>query len=32
MVSGPLVVALAFAVFAVIWAVVLLGSRHFGPQ
>ena len=32
MVSGPLVVALALGVFVVIWAVVLLGSRHFGPQ
>jgi hypothetical protein len=32
MVSGPVVVVLALGVFAVIWAVVLLGSRAFGPE
>jgi hypothetical protein len=32
MVSGPIVVVLALGVFVVIWAVVLLGSRAFGPE
>jgi hypothetical protein len=32
MVSGPLVVVVALCVFVVIWAVVLIGSRPFGPQ
>jgi hypothetical protein len=32
MVSGPLVVAVSVGVFIVIWLVVLIGSRPFGPQ
>jgi uncharacterized membrane protein YqiK len=32
MVGGPVVVAVAFGIFIVIWLVVLIGSRFFGPQ
>jgi hypothetical protein len=30
--AGPGVLVVAAVVFAAIWAVVLLGSRYFGPQ
>jgi hypothetical protein len=32
MVGGPVVVAVALGIFIVIWLVVLVGSRFFGPQ
>ena len=32
MVGGPGVLVVAFALFAAIWVVVLVGSRYFGPQ
>ena len=32
MISGVWVVAVALVVFIVIWGVVLVGSRPFGPQ
>jgi hypothetical protein len=32
MLTGPGILLLAAIVLIVIWGVVLLGSRHFGPQ
>jgi hypothetical protein len=31
-VGGPAVVAVAAGIFILIWVVVLVGSRFFGPQ